>query len=309
MAKTPLRLAQRGFAWNRRVMTLFWYAFLDAIRGFSAKGGFVRASHVALSMMLAIFPFCILVLSVAGILSRAGLSESGADLGDLLDIVFGSWPEAIAAPIEREVRAVMETSGSSTLTLGALLTILFASNGFDAVRVAVSSAYHHLDDPRPAWKQRLLAIGFAVGGAILVTFAGLFTVVVPIYVHFVADIAPVLHLEALTGDGLRTLVTTGVLLFALVACHKWLSGVRRPLRALWPGIILTIILWAIFASGFEYYIKTFSTYSVTYAGLAGVMSALVFMYLMAAVFVLGAEYNASLGKMARKTATSDSELQ
>ena len=289
-------------------MEVLWQSFLDALRRFSTKGGFVRASHVALSLMLAIFPFCILVLSVAGMLSSAGLSASGADLGDMLEVVFGSWPDAIAEPIEGEVRAVMETSGGSTLTFGVLLTLVFASNGFEAVRLAISAAYHDRDDPRPMWKQRLLAVMFAICGAVLVILAGVFSVVIPIYMRFVADVAPILHLEALANDYLGSAVTASVLIFALSACHKWLPGVQRPFRALWPGIILTLILWAVCAYGFEFYIKTFSTYSVTYAGLAGVMSALVFMYLMAAIFVFGAEFNASLGAMAKER-RDDSSLQ
>lgn len=280
-------------------MELFWPAFKTALSRFSRKGGLVFSSHVALSMMLALFPFCIVVLSVAGVISQVGLQTTGAELGDLLDVVFGSWPEAIAKPIENEVRAVLETSGSGTITLGALLTLVFASNGFDAVRLAISAAYHDRDDPRPAWKLRLLAMSFAVLGAILVTVAGVFSVVVPIYVRYVADIAPVLHLEVISGEVFGTAITGLVMIFALFACHKWLPGVKRPVRAILPGIILTLILWSVCAKGFEYYIGNFSTYSVTYAGLAGVMSALVFMYLMAAVFVLGAEFNASLGELAR----------
>ncbi|WP_164726822.1 YihY/virulence factor BrkB family protein [Shimia sediminis] len=291
-------------------MELFWPAFKTALSRFSRKGGLVFSSHVALSMMLALFPFCIVVLSVAGVISQVGLQTTGAELGDLLDVVFGSWPEAIAKPIENEVRAVLETSGSGTITLGALLTLVFASNGFDAVRLAISAAYHDRDDPRPAWKLRLLAMSFAVLGAILVTVAGVFSVVVPIYVRYVADIAPVLHLEVISGEVFGTAITGLVMIFALFACHKWLPGVKRPVRAILPGIILTLILWSVCAKGFEYYIGNFSTYSVTYAGLAGVMSALVFMYLMAAVFVLGAEFNASLGELARtKRQTSEQGLE
>ncbi|WP_299355758.1 YihY/virulence factor BrkB family protein [uncultured Shimia sp.] len=281
-------------------MELFCPAFKTALSRFSRKGGLVFSSHVALSMMLAIFPFCIVVLALAGMLSEAGLQASGSDLNDLLDVVFGSWPDAIADPIENEVRAVLETSGGGTLTLGALLTILFASNGFDAVRQAISAAYHDRDDPRPAWKLRLLAVGFAVFGALLVTVAGLFSVVLPIYLRYVADILPILHLEALSGEFLGTAVTALVMIFALFACHKWLPGVKRPVRALVPGVVLTLILWGICGTGFEFYISNFSTYSVTYAGLAGVMSALVFMYLMAAMFLLGAEFNATLGDLARQ---------
>ena len=280
-------------------MEIYWTALRTALGRFSLKGGLVFSSHVALSMMLALFPFCIVVLAVAGMVSEIGLQATGADLGDLLDVVFGSWPDAIADPIENEVRAVLETSGTGTLTLGALLTLVFASNGFDAVRLAISAAYHDRDDPRPVWKLRLLAMSFAVLGALLVTVAGLFSVVLPIYVRYVAEVAPVLHLDVLSGDMLGRAITGLVLIFALFACHKWLPGVKRPMRALVPGIALTLLLWAIAAKGFEFYISTFSTYSVTYAGLAGVMSALVFMYLMAAIFVFGAEFNATLGELAR----------
>ncbi|WP_372884715.1 YihY/virulence factor BrkB family protein [Shimia sp.] len=279
---------------------IFWTSFLAALRRFSDKRGLVHSSHVALSMMLAIFPFCILVLAVAGMVSDAGLSASGSELGDFLDVVFGTWPDAIAAPIESEVRAVLETSRSSTITLGALLTLVFASNGFDAVRLAISAAYHDRDDPRPLWKLRLLALGFAIGGAVLVTLAGLVSVVIPDYLHFAADLAPLLRLDLIGGDLPARGITGAVLLLALIACHKWLPGVSRPLRALWPGILLTLVLWWVAALGFEQYIRSFSTYSVTYAGLAGVMSALVFLYLMAAIFVLGAEYNACLGEAARE---------
>ena len=290
-------------------MELFWPALKTALSRFSRKGGLVFSSHVALSMMLALFPFCIVVLAVAGMISQTGLQSTGAELGDLLDVVFGSWPEAIASPIEKEVRAVLETSGSGTLTLGALLTILFASNGFDAVRLAISAAYHDRDDPRPVWKLRLLAMSFAVLGALLVTVAGLFSVVVPIYVRYVSDIAPVLHLEAISGEFFGSIITLLVLIFALFACHKWLPGVKRPVRAILPGILLTLVLWGICAKGFEFYIGNFSTYSVTYAGLAGVISALVFMYLMAAVFVFGAEFNASLGELARTRRKSEQGLE
>ena len=279
---------------------IFWQAFLDALRRFLTKGGTVRASHVALSMMLAIFPFCMLALSVAALVSMTGLTSSQADLGEVLTAVFGAWPDAIAGPIESEVRAVLESSGGSTITVGAVLTIFFASNGFDAMRIAVSEAYHD-SDPRPVWKQRLIAVSFAIGGALAVALTGVFGVLIPVYLRYAAEVLPDLPF---TFDSHRTvgvLVTTFVPLFGLVACHKWLSGVARPVRALLPGILLTLALWIAIARGFEFYVRNFPTYSVTYAGLAGVIAALVFMYLMAAVFVLGAEYNARLGEIAQQT--------
>ncbi|SFM70459.1 YihY/virulence factor BrkB family protein [Shimia aestuarii] len=267
-------------------MKLFWTTFLDALQRFTTKGGFVRASHVALSVMLAMFPFCIFVLSLAGVLS------ADTQVDDLVDVVFGSWPEEISEPIANELRAVLQ-HGGGTLTLGAVLSIVFASNGVDAIRLVITSAYRD-DDPRPFWKTRTLSVGFVLAGTLLIIAAGLFSVAVPLALHFFEEWVPWLQDSILSNDQFRQLVIAAILLFAVYSCHKWLPGIRHSDRSLAPGIILTVILWTVASNIFSYYISHFSTYSVTYAGLAGIMSALVYLYLMASIFVLGAEYNGSL---------------
>ncbi|MEQ9695914.1 YihY/virulence factor BrkB family protein [Shimia sp. SDUM112013] len=274
----------------------FFQALKDAPGRFFGKDGLKRASYVAFSMILAIFPFCILVLSVAVLFSTNQITQNYGSLEDLLNVVFGSWPDEIARPIETEVRAVLQNSGRSTVTVGALLTLLLASNGFEAVREVLSEAYRE-DDPRPIWKKRLVAVAFAMGGAVFVTVSGVLGVLVPVYLAYVSDALPVLHLDLVTSEIMARLVTVGFLFFGLIAMHKWLPGLRWPVRSVLPGVLLTMVLWAVCASGFDYYIRTFSNYSMTYAGLAGVMTALIFMYLMSAVLVFGAEYNARLDEL------------
>ena len=61
-----------------------------------------------------------------------------------------------------------------------------------------------------------------------------------------------------------------------------------------PGVALTLRLWAAGGWGFSVYIAQFATYSATYAGLAGAMAALIFMYLCAAILIFGAEFNGAL---------------
>ncbi len=45
---------------------------------------------------------------------------------------------------------------------------------------------------------------------------------------------------------------------------------------------------------FAHYVAAIADYSATYAGLAGIMTAQIFLYLMAVVLILGAEINAEL---------------
>ncbi|MFY0661185.1 MAG: YihY/virulence factor BrkB family protein [Shimia sp.] len=253
---------------------------------FNGKNGFMRSSHLTLSFVFALFPFCLFALSLAGALSPQ------AQVDDIIDFAIGAWPDAIAGPIERELRAVLQ-AGSSTLTLGAVLAIVFASNGVDAIRVVITDAYRETD-PRPFWKVRGLAILFVVAGSALFTAAGLVSVVVPVVLHFFEDLVPWLDQSILSNEQFRQGVIFAVTTFFLFACHKWLPGVPHKTGSLWPGIVLCLVLWFFASKVFTIYISSFSTYSVTYAGLAGIMSALVYLYLMSAIFVFGAEFNGQL---------------
>ncbi|WP_170482365.1 YihY/virulence factor BrkB family protein [Ruegeria arenilitoris] len=260
---------------------------VGAWRSFNNDYGWSRASHVAMSMILALFPFCIFALSTAGLL--------GAELDPetLSEFVFGSWPSEIAIPITKEIEAVLAQSSRERLTIGALMAIFFASNGVDAARIAITGAYRERD-PRPIWQIRLLCISFVLSGAAILSLAGALAVGIPIYLEFISETSPKLYATFFPHDAVRVGIPFCLLVIALCAAHLWLPGVRRPLSGVLPGIVLTLLLWIVAGYLFISYFRNFGSYSLTYAGLAGVMAALVFLYIMSAIFVLGAEFNGQL---------------
>ncbi len=65
------------------------------------------------------------------------------------------------------------------------------------------------------------------------------------------------------------------------------------MNQIWPGLVLTLVLWTVAGSGFVWYLHRVADYSATYAGLAGIMTALIFLYLMAVILLFGAEYNSA----------------
>lgn len=245
------------------------------------------SSHIAMSMMLALFPFVLFIVALAGTITQ------NVPASDLVELVFGSWPDDIAAPIVSEVNAVLENAGLRLMTVGAVLAVFFASNGVDAVREAMSRAYHDTET-RPYWKTRLLCILFVVTGAAIILATALIGVVLPLYTHLVTDAVPE-TLDISFGVGaVQSVFTMILLILAVLACHMWLPGLRHPLKQIWPGVFMTIVLWGLAGQAFAFYIARFAKYSATYAGLAGAMSALIFLYMMGAILILGAEFNAAL---------------
>ncbi|MDV7143855.1 YihY/virulence factor BrkB family protein [Tropicimonas sp. TH_r6] len=267
--------------------SIVFKSLIGAWHRFDTDHGWSKASHVAMSMMMALFPFCIFALSLAGQFS------TNLDVNSLIDFVYGSWPEEIAEPITREVRAVLAQSGAGPTTFGALLAVYFASNGVDAIRGVVTDAYRD-QDPRPVWRQRLLCLGFVLAGAAMIAVVGAVTIGLPLYFDSLEGASAHWIAEMLLSEPAHLLTTMLLLLFALYACHAWLPGVGHSAKQVLPGVILTMVLWIAAGEAFSYYLQNYSSYSVTYAGLAGVMAALVFLYVMAAIFVFCAEFNGQL---------------
>jgi membrane protein len=254
------------------------------------------ASHVALSWIIAIFPFLIFTTSMAGFFSNE------TERKGLIELVFNYWPAEIAEPIIREMDAVLNHDSAGFLTLGIVLALFFATNGIEAVRSALNRAYQD-HDPRSLLKQRAQSLLFILAGAILVFAMSVLLIVAPLY-YFLVEVAPTsIFIHFFQSGSNRLFAAFGLLTYVVFSCHYWLPGHRRSVSQIWPGVALTLVLWIVAGKLFTLYLKTFATYNATYAGLAGIMTALIFLYLMAVILIFGAEYNS-----AREKALSDQSL-
>ncbi|WP_171129585.1 MULTISPECIES: YihY/virulence factor BrkB family protein [unclassified Ruegeria] len=266
---------------------MFLRALALALGRFNRKDGFVMSSHVAMSLMMALFPFALFTVALAGALSQGYVTE------DLIELIFGAWPRDVSDPIVAELRAVLDGAGTGVITLGGLLAIFFASNGVVAVRKAMTQAYHD-QDSWPFWKARLLCFGLVIAGGASILAIAVVEVVLPAYTNLVTERTDVSVNEWLSVDRLRWTFTVAVPAGTVLIAHLVLPTRRHKLSQILPGALLTLALWAIGGWGFSIYIAHFATYSATYAGLAGAMAALIFLYLCSAMLILGAEYNGAL---------------
>jgi membrane protein len=268
--------------------------WLDPMKGallhFNKSDGWAMASHVALSGMIAIFPFLIFTTSLAGFFSNK-IEGKG-----IIGLAFDYWPKEIAEPIISEMGAVLNNGRPGLLTLGIVLAVFFATNGVEAIRSALNRAYRH-NDRRPFWKQRAQSLLFVLVGAVLVIALSVVLIFTPLY-YFLVEVVPTSFFIRFFQNGSNRLVVAfGLLTSVVFACHYWLPVLRRPLSAIWPGIALTLVSWLVAGKLFALYLKTFATYNATYAGLAGIMTALIFLYLMAVILIFGAEYNSEREKL------------
>lgn len=283
-----------------RFAKLVWLSF----RRFDAHDGWAIASHIALSALMSLFPFVILITAIASTFQAEGLADS------VTDLMLEAWPKEVAGPIAREIHQVLTVQRGDLLTVGALLALYFSSNGVEALRVGLNRAYD-VTETRSWWVTRLEAFGYVIGGAAVLIVFSFLVVLGPLLWRTLVEYVPALAPLRGVVFAARFSVATLVIIVALVVGHLWLPservrrgtasggrsriGGRRTLLTILPGVAVTLVLWLVGGTAFGLYLDSFArNYVSTYAGLASGMIVLVFLYMLAAIFIYGAELNAAI---------------
>jgi membrane protein len=272
-------------------LRLCYRVALDAFYRFNADDGWAIASHIALSALMSLFPFLILVAALAPYFGTSGLAN------EVAQILLEAWPTQVATPLAKEVQNVLGTARGDVLTIGVMLAIFFASSGIESLRIGLNRAYGVVET-RSWWLLRLESIGYVIVAAIALLALAFLVVLAPLIFATTVRYLPWLHPLWGMFNFLRLATAAAVFIVALLIVHKWLPAGYRRLSHIAPGIVVTLILWLVAGELFGDYLSGFAyTYVTYYAGLASVMMALVFLYVTASIFIYGGELNAVVAKL------------
>ena len=270
---------------------LIFRVVMEAFYRFNRDDGWAIASHIALSILMAVFPFLIVVTALAGFAGSTNLADEVARL------LFAAWPRQVASPIASEIHNVLTTTRGGVLTLGAVFAVYFASSGVESLRIGLNRAYG-LREQRGWWLLRLESIGYVLISALALLVLAFLVVLGPLIFKAAAKYAPWIEPLEAHYDVARFGIGGLVLAVALFILHMWLPAGRRRLGKVWPGIAATLVLWLACGFAFGHYLADFAyTYVTYYAGLASAMIALVFLYYSAWIFVYGGELNAAIARV------------
>ncbi|ASY64087.1 Ribonuclease BN [Sinorhizobium sojae CCBAU 05684] len=271
------------------VVRIIWKVLFDAYWHFSEDDGWAMASHVALSSLMAIFPFLIFGTALGSYLGADEFADTAVHL------IFDAWPESIAKPVADEIVRVLTIPRGGILTISVLAAAYFASNGVEALRIALNRAYR-VAESRPWYVTRLASLGFVLAAVLILAALSILLVAVPLAVRNADEWLPWLSTVLAAVDNWGLALALVMLTVGLLVSHLWLPDGHRNVMDVLPGIVLTLLFWSIGAYAFASYLAAFSTYVATYAGLASVVIVLVFLYMIGAIFIIGAEINAAIIK-------------
>lgn len=285
-----------------RLLRRYYRIALDAYDHFLAADGWAIASHIALSTLMALFPFLIVVTALAGFFGSKELADHVANM--LLD----AWPAEVSEPIAFEIHNVLTVTRGDVLTIGVALAIFFASSGIESVRIGLNRAYR-IGEQRAWWLLRLESIAYVLVGAVALLALAFLVVLAPLIFAKTAKYLP--WLEEWASTLLRYGTASAILIVALILVHLWLPAGKRTLLQIAPGIIVTLLLWLASGALFGRYLADFAgNYVSMYAGLTSAFIALIYLYVNATIFIYGGELNEAIcrARKQREGKTSEASI-
>ena len=193
---------------------------------------------------------------------------------------------------------MLTTTRTDALTVGAVLAVYFASNGVEALRVALNRAYAVVEPRRWYWL-RLESIGYTLVAAVTSLAMAFLIVLGPLIIEAVRRHIPLDRREQRAASQPVPLRHHHHRADRR-ALHSACLAAGRPARL--PADPARHRLHHGGVAGLGHRVRSnisrafANNYVTMYAGLASVIIALVFLYFIAAIFVYGGELNAAIIK-------------
>ncbi|TFL18803.1 YihY/virulence factor BrkB family protein [Jannaschia formosa] len=259
----------------------------EAILRLWSDDAFGLAGNVAFRMLLAVFPFLIFTSSLTAFVGDRSMAQ------DLTEFLIAMVPPALVDPMVSEVLKVMTVQRGGVLSVGILLTIWFAVGGVDGVRVGLNRAYG-VPETRSVLVVYAVQAGMVLFTGLVLVLVGYLLVLAPRAGSWLHMLLPAFDPASVKMSLIRYPAAAAILFASLLGAHVILPARRTRFSSIWPGVVFTVAAWALLTAAFSWYLTSFAAYASYYAGLAGIIAALYFMYLGALILIFGGELNRAI---------------
>jgi membrane protein len=262
--------------------------------------GLTHAASIAYYALLSLFPFMLLVLSILG-----SVTSDQGDRDTVVQFVFRYFPRQFDF-----ITGQLDAFRMQTLQLGigGFLALVWASLG---VFNAVTSAVNH------AWgveRRRSFLMHRVISFLMMLSAGAIF--VAALVLASVARVAPtnwfwslierspwLIWLSQVTAN----YGATALLIGCVALLFYFIPNTDMRFRDVWPGAIITGLLWRGALSAFSWYARDLAAWNMVHGSIAAVVIFLLWIYVSAVILLYGVEMTASYARL-RAAARKHPEL-
>jgi membrane protein len=272
----------------RNIKSALWRTYEDVSR----KHTLQMAAALSYYFVLSLFPALIFLSAVVAYLPVPDLFNQALSL--MSNIV----PPDSMGLVQRVLSDVISPHRATFLSFGLLGALWAASGGFAAAIEALDIAYE-VEETRPFWRTRPLAIGLTFMAGLLLLVALAVMIVGPEFGNWLADELDVSWLLVLAWPFIHWAVAVGFTVLSLELLYFLAPNARQRFVSTLPGAVLSVGCWIGLTYLLGVYFRNFANFNKTYGALAAAFAMMVWLYWISFVMLVGAELNTELAKESR----------
>ena len=245
-----------------------------------------RASGIAYSFFMAIFPFLLFILTLIPYVPIDGAQEG------LLSIISDVLPPKTFDAVDTVIIDIINNQYGGLLSFGFIGSIFLMTNGVNAI-FGGFEFYYHVKEIRNIFRAYFIAmfVSFVIVAFLLIT--------VVIIIFFELLLKDYVTLAWLEDNLIWIQLVRGSIFLAMIfitVSMLYHYGVKegKYSRFFSPGAVFTTVLSVLSFYLFGFYVNEFAKYNELYGSIGTLLILMLFIWLNAIILLLGFELNASI---------------
>lgn len=253
-----------------------------------------RATAIAFSFFMALFPFALFILNLIPYIPIQGFQN------DFLGFVKESVPPTTYDAIYKIINDILHNSHSGLLSTGFLMAIFLMTNGVNAILGGFESSHHiHVSLKRKFFKQYLVALALSIVLSLLLLITVAAIVIFEVFIQktkiqdVLSDNIPLIEMGRYIFVILMILMATSIL-FKYGVKH---DNKRRLISI---GSVVTTLLIIISSYFFGIWVLKFSKYNELYGSIGTLLIVMFYIWINSMILLIGFDLNASIHHIRRE---------
>ena len=268
-----------------------WLLFRRAVWAAHIDGCYGIAKAAAYSGLLSFFP---VLTTLATLLVQANAEQVSRNLSRFLF-------EVVPPGAEEFVLHVFSVRGQrpTWLIVTATLIAIWAASGVMVSIIQGFQAAYRTPSTRHWATERLVAIFLvfvvaipAVGASALLIFAGTVEQRIATWIGLLPEGQLLVGRLAWVSRAITYLIAILASVSVTALLYRFGPHKKHETRRLWPGAALATLLWSLVTTFFAWYVQNIANYNVLYGSIGAGIALLVWLYFLAAIALIGCEFNA-----------------
>ncbi|MEJ5914343.1 YihY/virulence factor BrkB family protein [Pseudokineococcus sp. 1T1Z-3] len=269
------------------------YILKRTVREFGRDEVTELAAGLVFRTVLALFPAIIALVSLLGI-----VGQSDAVITAIEEVTSQVGTPEQASGLVDTVEGFVENQSSAGLGLGlviGLLGALWTASGYVmAFSKAVNKVYD-VAEGRPTWKLRPLMLAWTLVLLVLLALGVVIIGVTGPVAQAVGDVIGLGGVAVTVWSIAKWPVLLVVVVVTVALLYTATPNLQQPkFRWVSPGAVVAIVVWFLGSAAFGVYLAFAGSYDETYGALAGVIIALLWLWITNIALLFGAELDAEL---------------